>query len=428
MNYLINKHFKLGTYNTTFKNEFLAGITTFFTVAYIVIVNANILSYAGMSLHASVLATILTCSLSCILIGFWSNSPLVIIPGMGENIFFTYTIVSSLGLNWQEALAVVLFSGIIFTIVAFTSIPLALVKSIPDSLKYGITVGIGLFLTFIGLQKGGIIVDNSKNLIGLGDLTNASTLLTLGTLIVVAVLYFYNIKGGFLISIILSTIVSLLIGTSHISYSTNLESTFGEYPSIFAAFSFKQFFTINFWTGVLSLTLILLFQNLGTIQSLQSQNDKFRSSYQASGISNIFAGILGTSSTVVALESAAGIASGAKTGLSSVIAGIAFIFSLVFLPFINAIPASSIAPLLIIIGSFMLGNIKFINFNDFSDYFPSFLIIIMIPLSYNISDGMAFGFISYIIIKILCGKGKQLNVTILVVALLFLLNFILPLF
>ncbi|PER79774.1 NCS2 family permease [Bacillus cereus] len=421
----IYTHFNMTHYNTTIKKELLAALTSFFTVSYIVIVNASILRDAGISTEASVIATTLTCFLGCLIIGFWANSPLVIIPGMGENIFFSYTIVQSLGLNWQEALGVVLVSGIIFTLITFTPFSRLLINSIPHSLKNAITVGIGLFLTFIGLQKGGLITDSSVTIIGLDNLFKANTLLTIFTLALAVILFIYNIRGGFLIVIGISTLVAALCGITKLDPSYNMGSLYEHYPAVFNAFSFTQVKNASFWTATFSLTMILLFQNLGTIQSFENDNKRFNRAYQATGMSNIFAGVFGTSSTVAGLESAVGIAAGAKTGLSSIFVGLLFLISFFFMPFIKMIPDGAVAPILIIIGSLMLKSIKEIDFDDFSEYFPAFLTIIMIPLTYNIADGIAFGFIFYPVIKLLTGKRKELNKTICVIGLLFLLNYLL---
>ncbi|MEC3195678.1 NCS2 family permease [Bacillus cereus] len=421
----IYTHFNMTHYNTTIKKELLAALTSFFTVSYIVIVNASILRDAGISTEASVVATTLTCFLGCLIIGFWANSPLVIIPGMGENIFFSYTIVQSLGLNWQEALGVVLVSGIIFTLITFTPFSRLLINSIPHSLKNAITVGIGLFLTFIGLQKGGLITDSSVTIIGLDNLFKANTLLTIFTLALAVILFIYNIRGGFLIVIGISTLVAALCGITKLDPSYNMGSLYEHYPAVFNAFSFAQVKNASFWAATFSLTMILLFQNLGTIQSFENDNKRFNRAYQATGMSNIFAGVFGTSSTVAGLESAVGIAAGAKTGLSSIFVGLLFLISFFFMPFIKMIPDGAVAPILIIIGSLMLKSIKEIDFDDFSEYFPAFLTIIMIPLTYNIADGIAFGFIFYPVIKLLTGKRKELNKTICVIGLLFLLNYLL---
>lgn len=421
----IYNQFNMKHYNTTIKGELLAALTTFFTVSYIVVVNASILKDAGISTEASVVATTLTCIFGCLIIGFRANSPLVIIPGMGENIFFSYTIVHSLGLNWQEALGVVLVSGVIFTFITFTPFSTILINSISHSLKNAITVGIGLFLTFIGLQKGGLVTDSSVTIIGLDNLLQANTLLTIFTLLLAVVLFIYNIRGGFLIVIGVSTLIAAICGITTVDVSYNINSLYSHYPTVFNTFSFSYITSTPFWTATFSLTMILLFQNLGTIQSFESNTKRFNRAYQATGISNIFAGFFGTSSTVASVESAVGIAAGAKTGFSSIIVGLLFLLSFFFMPFIKMIPDSAVAPILIIIGSLMLKSIKEIDFDDFSEYFPAFLIIIMIPLTYNIADGIAFGFIFYPIVKILTGKRKELNKTICVIGLLFFANYLL---
>lgn len=421
--------FKLKENKTNFKKEVTAGLTSFFSIIYIIAVNGHILQDAGIPLEAGIIATVFSSLVGCLLVAFIANAPLIIVPGMGINALFTYTLVGSLGLNYMEALGAVVLSGVLFAIVAFTKLSAVISKSIPTSLKEAISVGIGLFIAFIGLQKSGIVVGNPHNFVGLGNLSSPIVLASIINLIITLFLFLKKVPGNFLISIILGTVTSYFLGVINFSHMDTSFISFENYKHVFLGFDFGKFTTIPFWTATFSLTLVLVFENIGLLHSqvdgMLQAPEKNSKSLRAISISAIVCGLLGTSPTVSTVESAAGITAGGRTGLTSVVTGFFILLSLFFLPFIKLVPNTAIAPILIILGGLMLTNIVNIDFTDFTEAFPAFLIMIMIPLTYSIVDGIAFGFIAYPLVKLFTNKHKQLSLSIFVISLLFLTNFLL---
>lgn len=415
-------------HGTSFRKEAMAGAVSFFTVVYIVAVNAAILADAGIPFEAGVIATVLTAVAGCLLVGFWANSPIVLVPGMGINALFSYTLVHGMGLTWQEALAAVLISGIMVTVVSFTPLSRLIAASIPESLKHAITAGIGLFLTFIGLQKGGIVVPSESTLVAFGNFAHAKPLLTMATFAVTLVLFVRNVRGNLLIGIAAGTLLAALFGETKLSETGGFGFSVADYASVFGAMSFAKATTAVFWIAVFSLVLVILFESVGLIHGqLQMANrpEKFKRSLQASAMSVITSGLFGSSPTVSAVESAAGIASGGRTGLTAVTTGVLFAGSLLFIPVIKLIPDSAIAPVLILIGGLMIQNVRDIPFDDITEWFPAYLIIAFIPLTSSIVDGMAFGFLAYPLLKIAAGKWREIGAAAYVIAVLFLINFVL---
>lgn len=407
------------------KKEVLAGITSFFTIAYIIVVNPLILADAGMPYEGVVLATILTSVVGCLIMGLYADAPIVLTPGMGVNAFFTYTIVQGMNLSWQEALAAVVLSGVFFLIAASTPLKDILSKSIPQSLKHSITVGIGLFLTFIGLQKGGIIEASSATFVKLGHLNHPDAILTMVGLALTLALFLKNIKGSFLIGIALTTLIGLLMGHKQEVKGMSDGFSFKPFGELLFAFDFSGITELSFWIATFSLTMIITFENMGLLYGLLPDQEKFPKAFQANAASSIVSGLFGTSPTISTVESASGITEGGRTGITSITVAVLFIGSIFAAPFIAYIPDGAIAPILIIIGGLMVQQIQHIPLSDFTEMFPSFLIIALIPLTYSIVDGLAFGFIAYPLIKWMSGQKKQIPITMYVIAFLFFMNFIL---
>ncbi len=423
----IDKIFHLRACDTTIRRELLAGFISFVTIVYIVAVNASILQDAGIPMEAGILATVLTAFVGALLMAFWANAPIILVPGMGINALFTYTLCHTMGLSWQEALAAVFVSGLIFAVIAFTRAATVLSNAIPTSLKEAITVGIGLFLTFIGLQKGGLIVTNPSTFVALGELSSPHVIVTLATLIITLILFVRNVPGNFLIGIAAGTGLGFLLGI--VTPGSGGGFSFAEYGHVFAGFSFGGIWTLPFWIATFSLAMVIVFENIGLIHghtAMAGQPQKFRRSLQANALSAALSGMLGTSPTVSTVESAAGIAAGGKTGLTSLVTGTLLLGSLGLIPFVKMIPDGAIAPVLIIIGALMLQNVQNINLKDFSEGFPAFLIIAIIPLAYSIVDGIAFGFVAYPLLKLVLGKRREVPALLYVIAGLFLLNLVLP--
>jgi len=418
--------FQLKERKTTVRQELLAGFIAFFTIVYIVVVNATILSDAGIPIEAGILATVFSAAFGCLLMGLMANTPIIVVPGMGVNALFTYTIVESMGLSWQEGLAVVFLSGVLFIIIAFTKLAYIISNAIPDSLKHAITVGIGIFLTFIGLQKGGIVVANSETFVALGDLADPQVLTTLLTLLVTVVLFARRFPGNFLFSMMFGVIIASFFGLINWENAEGSLS-FHEYSNVFLGLSFDRIGDIVFWTAIFSLTMVIVFENIGLVYGyvdMIGQKKSYQKALQANAISALSCGIFGSSPTVSTAETAAAITAGGRTGITSITTGILFFLSLFFLPYIKLVPDSAIAPILILIGALMVQSIQHINLKDFTESFPAFLIIAMIPLTYSIVDGMAFGFIAYPIIKLFMKRSREIKIPLYIIAFLFLINFV----
>jgi AGZA family xanthine/uracil permease-like MFS transporter len=418
---LIDRIFGLKANGTTVKREFVAGLIGFFTVVYIIAVNALILSEAGMPIEAAIVATIAASVFGCLIMGFWGNVPILLVPGMGINALFSYTMVQSMGLSWQEALAVVFVSGVIFVFIAFTPFSKMLNAAVPQSLKEAITVGLGLFLMLIGLEKG------TSSILALGSFGEPQVLATILTFLVAIVLFIRNVPGNFLITIVVGTVIASFFGL--IDFNQSESASFGvtEAFQAFGALSFGNFWSMTFWIAVFSLTMVIVFENIGIVHgqvAFINRSDRFSRALQANSVSAMTSGIFGTSPTVAAVESGAGMAAGGRTGLTTVIAGLLFLVAAFFIPVIKLIPDSAIAPILIIIGSLMLQNIRNLELKDLSESFPALFIVAMIPFTYSIADGIAIGFILYPILKIAIGKWREVSPTLYVIAGLFLMNFV----
>ncbi|MFD2369003.1 NCS2 family permease [Brevibacillus sp. GCM10020057] len=423
----MEKWFHLRAEGTTVKREILAGFISFVTIVYIVAVNASILQDAGIPMEAGILATVLSAFAGSLLMAFWANAPIILVPGMGINALFTYTLCQSMGLSWQAALGAVFLSGLIFAAIAFSRAATVLSNAIPASLKEAITVGIGLFLTFIGLQKGGLIVTNPSTFVALGELSSPEVIVTLATLVITLILFVRNVPGSFLIGIAAGTGLGFWFGI--VEPGSGGAFSFAAYGQVLAGFSLAEMWTVPFWIATFSLAMVIVFENIGLTHghtAMAGQPHKFRRSLQANALSAALSGVLGTSPTVATVESAAGIAAGGRTGLTALVTGTLLLGSLGMIPLVKLIPDGAIAPVLIIIGALMLQNVQNINLTDFSEGFPAFLIIAIIPLSYSIVDGIAFGFVAYPLLKLVLGKRREVPALLYVIAGLFLLNLVLP--
>lgn len=413
------------------KREWAAGILSYFASVYIVMVNAAILHDAGMPLRAGMVATLLTAITGCLLMAFGGKTPIIVVPGMGINAFFTYTLVHSMKLDWREALAVVVVTGVLFAIVAFTSLYRILSEAIPHNLQHAITVGIGLFLTFIGLQKSGIVIAHRTTFVAIGHFSDPAVITSCVTLVLALVLFIRGTRGGLLISMIVGTGLAYLLGAAHKPESTGSGHVFTGYGDVFAGMDWSRGISLVFWIAVFLLLLIVVFENIGLISSqtlMAGRPERFKSSLRALSIANIAAGLFGSSPVVAAAESTAGIAAGGKSGLTSLVTGLLFGATFLFIPLLAYVPDSAIAPILIVIGGLMVQNVREMDLSDMTELFPSFLIMVMIPFTYSIVDGMAFGFITYPIVKLAMGKGKDVPPTLYGIAGLFVANFALHAF
>ena len=419
--------FHFSDYGTNGKREILAGVVGYFTIVYILIVNSLILSEAGIPINGAVIATILLSALSCVMIGLWANVPILLVPGMGVNALFAYTMVQGMGLSWQSALGAVFISGVIFVVIAFTKFSKVISDSIPSSIKEAISVGLGLFLMLIGLEKGGIITRGSSSIVALGDLSDPAVCATVLTFLLAITLFIKNVPGNFMITILAGSLIAYWFGTVQLSNIHFSGIDTASYGDLFFSLSFLEANRIEFWISVFAMTMVLVFENIGLVHghvdSINRQ-DAYKKSLQATSVSVLLSGIFGSSPTVATVETAAGIASGGRTGFTSVVTGVLFILSLLFIPVIKVIPDSAIAPILIIIGILMLGNIKKLDFSDLTESIPAIMIITIIPFTYSIADGMAFGFILYPFLKLVTGKAREVSAPMYVSAGMFIVYFI----
>ncbi|WP_197482213.1 NCS2 family permease [Oceanobacillus sp. Castelsardo] len=423
----MERFFKFNQYDTTITKEISVGLISYITVAYIIIVNATILAEAGIPMEAGIIATILASFFGCLVLGLWSNTPLLLIPGMGLNAMFTYTIVQSGGFTWQEALAMVFVSGLIFVVIAFTPMAKIITSSIPNSLKEAITIGIGILLILIGFENAGIITKSEHTLLAIGDLSSPTVLITFVGLIITILLFVNNIPGNLLLSIIITSMLLIWLGGSTFEGVSLSMPDFHEYLTVFGQISWSQAGNIIFWLTSISFAMVIVFENIGLIHghsNMLSRPESSKKSLQATSISVLSSGIFGTSPTVASVEAAAGITAGGRTGLTSIVTGFMFLISLLFIPVIKIVPASAVSPILILIGMLMLQNIVHIRVDDLTESFPALLIIVLIPLTYSIADGMAIGFILYPLIKLLTGKGKEIHPALYMIAVLFISNFV----
>ena len=407
----MEKFFKLSHYHTTAKQEIIAGITTFLTMAYIVFVNPVMLSATGMEKGALITATCLSAAIGTGLTGLWVNAPFAMAPGMGLNAFFTYTVVLGQGATWQEALGVVFLSGIVFVILTVTGVRKALIEAIPVEMRLAVGAGIGLFIAFLGMQTMGLIVANPATLVGLGQFTKPVILGIIG-FTVMAFLEVKRMKGGILLGIVVTTILGIIMGEISIP-----DAVVSMPPSIMpVAFKLDIMGALRpaLFGSIFSFVFVDLFDSLGTLLACANEAglidengkvEKIDKILEVDAASTMIGSILGTSTVTTFVESASGIAAGGRTGLTSVTTSILFILTLFFSPIIGVVPGFATAPALIIVGVFMFKNLLDINLRDLETAIPCFLTIIMMPLSYSISIGIAFGFISYVAIKIFVGKA-----------------------
>lgn len=424
----MEKFFNLTKHKTNFKTELIAGLTSFFAAIYIVVVNASILSEGGVAQEPLIIGTVLASFIGCLLVALISNTPLIIMPGMGINALFSYTIILNMGLTFNQALASVFMAGVLFLIVASTKLSKILDTSIPHSLKESITIGIGLFITFLGLQKGGLIVQDPSTMVKIAPLSNPSVLFFIAMLLITLFLFIKNIPGAFLISIVVGTIGAIIFGFVDMTTVTFNLPNFKEYNDILFKLDFSAIFTTNFWIATFSIALILVFENIGLLHGqvtgLLEAPEKQNRSLISIALSNIACGLLGTSPSVSTVEGTAGVAAGGRTGLTSLITAFCLLISLLAIPFIGIIPDEAIAPILIIIGSLMIKSITSIDFNNLSEAIPAFLVIVLIPLTFSIIDGIAFGFISYPLIKIFANKRKDISKTMYIISFVFIFYYI----
>jgi len=406
------------------RREVVAGITGFFAISYIIIVNPMILADGGIPADLSVFATIFSSVIGCLIMAFYADAPIILTPGMGINAFFTYTVVASMGLAWQEALAISLVAAVLFAIVACTRLRTLLAAAVPASLKTAITVGIGLFLVEIGLEKAQLIRRGTNTIIELGDLTSPMVLLAIFGLVLSLAFYLRKVTGGFVLAILITSAVAWALGLHDEQPLTIELSRLADYPALFAQFDFGEMLSLPFLLSVFSMAMIMIFESLGILEGILPDHAKFDRTFRGSAAAALLSSFLGTSPTVVAAESATGIASGGRKGIMALTSAVLFLGAMLFVPLLSFVPQAAIAPVIIITGAMMMQNLAHMDFSDFTEWFPAFLIVVLIPLTGSISTGLAFGFTAWPLLKFLGGERREVHVVSACLGVLFFFNLV----
>ena len=416
---------------TDLKTEIMAGITTFLAMAYILAVNPGILSASGMDAGSVFTATALSSAIATLVMGLVANLPFALAPGMGLNAFLAYTVCLTMGYSWQFALTAIFCEGVIFLILTAFNVREAIVNSIPANLKKAIGVGIGLFIAFIGLQNAGIIVDNGATLVGLNITSNTAIVAFIG-LVVTAILTAYNVKGGILIGILVTTIIGIPFGVTQFSGFASMPPSIA--PTVFKL-NFSEVFAPfpDFIIVMFTFLFVDMFDTVGTLIGCAGKADMInadgsipncKEALFADAIGTTVGAMLGTSTVTTFVESSTGVVEGGRTGVTAIVTAGLFLLSLFLSPLFLSIPSAATAPALILVGFFMMSPVKDIDFSDPTEGIPAFLCILMMVCAYSISDGIMFGILSYVIIKACSGKAKQITVPTYIVALLFVVKII----
>lgn len=427
----LESYFDLSKNNTNIKTEILAGITTFMTMAYILVVNPGILSEAGMNYGAVFTATAVSAAIATFITGVYAKLPFAQAPGMGLNAFFAYTIVIAMGHTWQFALTTVFLEGIIFILLTAFNVREAIINSIPQNVKNAISVGIGILIAFIGLENAGIIVHpKTGTIVTLGNVTSGPALLSIIGIVITGALLARNVKGSLLIGIIITTIIGIPMGITKLP--TAVVSAPPSISSIFMKFEWHNIFTTDMFIALFTLLFMDMFDTVGALVGVSTKAGmldekgnvpRAKQALLSDAIGTTLGACLGTSTVSTFAESALGVAAGGRTGLTSVSTAAMFIIALFISPLFLMIPAAATAPSLVLVGLFMLSPIKEIELEDFTEAIPAFLTIIIMPLSFSVSDGIVFGIISYVVLKLLSGRRKEITITTYVVAILFIIKF-----
>ena len=449
---MLENFFKLKENGTTVKTEVVAGITTFMTMAYILAVNPSILSASGMDANAVLMATAIASFLGCMAMALLANYPFALAPGLGLNAYFAYTVCGTMGYSWQFALFAVLIEGVIFIILSVTNVREAIFNAIPLQLKKGVSVGIGLFVAFIGLQNGNIVVDSST-LVSIIDFRSdfhhagIGALLALIGLLIIAILYVKNVKGAILIGIIVTWVLGIICQVTGI-YQIDIENGFYSLIPSWSSFdigaiglTFGKCFDLagndikilDVVAIVFAFLFVDIFDTLGTLIGVANKADmldedgklpRIKEALLADALATTAGAVLGTSTTTTFVESSSGVSEGGRTGLSSVVTGFLFLLAIFLAPVFTTIPSFATAPALIFVGYLMITSVVEINFNDFTESIPAYIALLAMPLTYSISDGMAFGIISYVVINFFAGKKEKITPLMYVLALLFVAKYI----
>lgn len=411
------------------KTEILAGITTFLTMAYILAVNPNILGSVGMDKGAVFTTTAIVSVLATLVMALYAKMPFALAPGMGLNAFFAYTVCTIMGYSWQFALAAVFIEGLIFILLTVTNLRDIIVNAIPASLRNAIGPGIGLYIAFIGLKNGGVIVHSDATFVTLGTITHGAGLLSVIGIVLTGVLLILNVRGALLLGILGTALIGIPMGLTTYGGLTSIPPSIA--PIAFQ-FDFSQLFTIDMLIVIFTFLFIDMFDTIGTLVGVSTKAGmikdgkvpRLRKAFMADALGTTFGALLGSSTVTTYVESASGVAQGGRSGLTAFTTAICFAVALLFAPIFLAIPGAATCPVLVIVGLFMLSPIKDIDFDDYSESIPAFICLIIMPLTYSISDGILIGIISYVLLNLLSRKYRKLTPAMYVLAVLFVLKYI----
>jgi adenine/guanine/hypoxanthine permease len=425
---LLQRLFHLNENQTTVRRELLAGVTTFMTMAYVVVVNPRILAEAGMPVEGVLFATCVSAAIATLIMGLWANYPLALAPGMSLNAYFTYSIVIGRGIPWQTALGVVFLSGLLFLLLTLTSVREQIVNGIPDCLKHGTAAGIGLFIAFIGLRNAKIIVANPATFVGLGKASDPQVLLAAAGLMLIAILMARRIGGAILIGIVAIAVAGIPLGLAH--WPDHLFSL--PHPGgTFLQLDFRAAAKIGLAELIFVFFFVDLFDNVGTLVGVCEQGGFLRDgklprasrALLADAIGTMISALTGTSTVTSYIESAAGVSAGARTGLGNLVIAAFFLVAMFCAPLVAAIPGYATAPALILVGALMCGAVARVHWDDFSEAFPAFLTVIATPLTFSIATGLSLGMLSFTFIKVGTGRYREISPLIWILSALFLLRY-----
>lgn len=430
----MKNYFEFDKLGTNFRTEFIAGLTTFLAMAYILFVNPHTLSATGMDQGALFTATALAAAIGSFVMGIVAKYPVALAPGMGLNAFFAYTVVLGYGIPWETALSGVLVSGVVLVILTMTGIREMIINAIPESLKYAVSAGIGLFIAFVGLINAGFVVNNDATLVGIGDLTSPTVLLAIFGLLISSILLTMGIRAGIFYGMIITSIVGMIFGL--VPHPTGLNDIIGPVPSLEPAFGqalfhLQDIFSLQMLVVILTFMFVDFFDTAGTLMAVATQagimeNGKLPRAGRAltaDSSGTVFGAILGTSSTTSYVESTAGVAVGGKSGLTAVVTAVFFLLALVFSPLLEIVTSQVTAPALIIVGVLMASNLKFVEWDQIEIAIPAFFTVLMMPLTYSIATGIAVGFIFYPITMLVKGRAKEIHPIMYILAVIFILYF-----
>ena len=441
----IEKCFKLKENKTTFKTELMAGLTTFMTMAYILVVNPSILSTTGMDAGALLTATCIASALGTFFMAFFANYPFVLAPGMGLNAYFAFTICAQKGYSWHVALAAVFVEGIIFIILSAVNVREAIFNAIPANMKKAVSVGIGMYIAFIGLQNAGVVINNDSTCVSLGDVKTVPVALALIGTIITLVLVIRKVKGALLVGILITWILGIICQLAGVYvvdveagvYSlipTGLISAPPSIAPIAGKLSFSGISIFDFIVVIFAFLFVDLFDTLGTLIGVSTKAGfldkegklpRIKGALFADALATTVGAVLGTSTVTTFVESASGVSDGGRSGLTALTAGVLFLVALLFSPILTTIPSFATTPALVVVGLMMVENVRDIDFSDYTEGFPAFMTILMMVVCYSISEGLVFGVISYVLLKLFGGKKNELNPVIVIIAILFFLKLIL---